>query len=106
MKELESKIVNYLQNHSSSEKRIYSAQLEEEFKTSGIQVRNAIKGLRRAGEPIANSDSGYFYATTRADIAPTVSDLKRRAVSMLTTASALERNFIELGEHQTEIPFK
>jgi len=81
---------------------IYSVELEKEFKISGAILRNIIRGFRRDGIPVANchtgyyyakSFKGYYYAKSFKEMESTITDLEKRAFSMLETVSKLKKNF-------------
>ncbi|HRE42312.1 MAG TPA: hypothetical protein PLG90_13380 [Ignavibacteria bacterium] len=72
---------------------VYSAELEKEFKISGSEIRKIIRAFRRDGIPVANSKTGYYYARNFKEIEPTIVDLEKRTLSMLSTISALKKNF-------------
>ncbi len=74
--------------------RIYSYQLESQYNLTGAELRNIIKELRRSGEPIANSKEGYYYARDINELKETLEDLRGRALSMINTASLMEKRFI------------
>ncbi|HCA41639.1 MAG TPA: hypothetical protein DEP28_00135 [Bacteroidetes bacterium] len=72
---------------------IYSVELEKEFKISGAILRNIIRGFRRDGIPVANCHTGYYYAKSFKEMESTITDLEKRAFSMLETVSKLKKNF-------------
>ena len=87
----------------SKEYPIYSSVLENYFETTGPQIRDAIRQLRRAGYPIANSPKGYFYAKSYAEIEPTLNDLENRALSQLETISKLKSHFFPAKKGQPNL---
>jgi len=75
----------------SKYKPIVSKELERKFDISGSEIRDTIRDLRRKGEPIVGSHSGYYLATGTADIKELVADLESRISSMRETITAIKK---------------
>lgn len=96
-------ILKVIKNHTK-ENLITSDILETEFNLRGEKVRNAIRELRRGGEPICiiNSGrgliekSGYYYCLK--DAIKTINNLESRSFSMLKTAKAMREKCGLLNE--------
>ena len=84
-------------HHIGSERAIVKADLARELCLNPRQVEMAIQVLRRHGNPIASSCTanryGYFIARTKAELAPTLAQLRHRIGEQAETARALEGAF-------------
>lgn len=75
--------------------KVKSEALEEQLGVSGTEIRSVVQELRRQGVPITSDAYGYGFAKEIDEIRPTLNHLKTRAISLLTTISKLERNFVK-----------
>ena len=75
----------------SKYKPIFSKDLEKKFDISGSEIRDTIRGLRRKGEPIVGSNTGYYLAAGTEDIKELVADLESRISSMRETVTAIKK---------------
>jgi len=75
----------------SKYKPIFSKELEQKFDINGSDIRVAIRGLRRKGEPIVGSKTGYYLAAGTEDIKELVADLESRISSMRETVTAIKK---------------
>lgn len=80
--------------YSSREQPITREMLKTWTKCGDRQNRKAIAELRKAGCPIGSSSSvkGYWLCRTEEDIEPINKMLKSKAIDMLQTAAAMNRN--------------
>lgn len=74
-------------------KPIYSNELEIKLETSGVEIRELIRELRREGHPIAACKQGYFYARDMSELKDTIEDLEGRETSLRITRKAMENCF-------------
>ena len=74
----------------SKYKPIFSKDLEQKFDINGSDVRVAIRGLRRKGEPIVGSNTGYYLASGTGEIQELIADLVSRISSMSETVKAIK----------------
>ena len=89
---LKANILDLIKKHRE-DNPIYSGKLEEIFEVNGSNVRDIVRELRRDGFPIANSKSGYYYATCFKQIEDTINDLEARSRSLALTANKLKKSF-------------
>jgi len=75
----------------SKYKPIVSKELERQFGISGPDVRDEIRNLRRKGEPIVGSNTGYYLATGTEDIKQLISDMESRISSMRETINSIKK---------------
>ena len=74
----------------SKYKPIVSKDLERCFDISGSEVRDIVRVLRRKGEPIVGSNTGYFLASGTGEIQELIADLVSRISSMSETVKAIK----------------
>jgi len=74
----------------SKYKPIVSKDLERCFDIDGSEVRDIVRVLRRKGEPIVGSHSGYYLATGSTEIQELIADLVSRISSMSETVKAIK----------------
>ena len=75
------------------ENPVLSRELETSYGLSGTQVRDYIRELRRDGEPVVATDSGYYFSKEESDVQLIHDDLQRRIISMSKTDKLFTENF-------------
>lgn len=63
--------------------------LEQKLGISGVEIREAVRALRRKGYPICSGTNGYWIGD-KEEIEHTISQLRSRGADMLETANAME----------------
>jgi len=75
----------------SKYKPILSKDLEHRFDIGGTEVRGTVRVLRRKGEPIVGSNTGYYLAGGTEEVKELISDLESRISSMRETINAIKK---------------
>jgi len=84
---------------------IFSRDIEISLGLAGPAVRDIVRELRRAGEPIVASDKGYYFASTAEEVDKIVADLQQRIESMGKTVAAIKRTGYERLSRQARFNF-
>jgi hypothetical protein len=84
---------------------IFSHDIEISLGLAGPAVRDIVRELRRAGEPIVASDKGYYFASTAEEVDKIVADLQQRIESMGKTVAAIKRTGYERIGRQARFSF-
>lgn len=97
MNNLTDNVIAKIKLHNSGNP-IFSKEIEDSFNISGEKVRDIIREARRNGTMIASSGKGYFLATSRRELQPTIDNIRGRGNSLFTTAAAMEKSFQDVPE--------
>lgn len=84
---------------------ILSRDIEFSLGLAGPAVRDVIRDLRRAGEPIVATDKDYYLASTAEEVGKIVADLQQRIESMGKTVAAVKRRGYERISRQARFSF-
>lgn len=84
---------------------ILSREIEISLGLAGPAVRDIVRELRWAGEPIVASDKGYYFALTAEEVDKIVKDLQQRIESMGKTVAAIKRRGYERISRQARFSF-
>lgn len=72
-------ILEYLRVHANGRHNaVKSYELRELFGCDAGALRGMVNNMRRSGEPICSSKTGYFYASNRAEVDETIEQLSHR----------------------------
>lgn len=82
------KIINLIQKYRS-ERPIKSQSLERRLSTTGAKIRQAVHKARTNGIPIASDEGGYYLATNKREIVPTLRHLIGRRDALDSTIDPL-----------------
>lgn len=91
--------------HRGRNNPILSRDIEARLEISGPLVREMVRVLRRAGEPIVAGEKGYFMAKNVGEVDLIVKDLQSRINSMAGTLSAIKRKAYERFGYQEQFDF-
>ncbi len=98
------RLAEYLeQYHLGAPNAATSRELEVAFSIKGIEVRQLVNGLRRAGIPIASSGSGYYYAASEQEVRATIAHLTRRISGIAAAISGLNHSLERFDTAQTRL---
>lgn len=85
-------IYQMIRRHGKSNP-VMSTAIEQTFGVTGSTIRSVVRSLRRSGEPIVSFDKGYYFDNSHEGVRRISSNLRGRALSMLRTASDLEKKY-------------
>lgn len=84
------KILNILkQYHTGLDSPVTGKELGTTLGVTSKAVQKLIRELRFQGQPICSSNTGYYYAETRQDIADTANRFSQHIASMIHTQQSL-----------------
>ena len=79
---------------------VKSSVLESMFQLKGSEVRKIINRIRCNGQPICSGSTGYYYASTEADIRKTIRNLNGRIDKINAAKNRLQNSIRTKKENQ------
>lgn len=92
-------LLRYLKrNHTGRINAVPSRALEVRFSVHGSTLRRAVLALRLNGHPICSDMSGYFYASTSAELEATIRRYEGRNCRTAIVKNALVHALADLSD--------